>query len=111
MRRNFIIGSLALLALLTAGCGSSTNSASSASASASASGTSTLACGHWENIRGDIYAEILTDSELRTKVSEVRDSATSSDVESAATELLAGITGRNNAKVVSGFSSLNRACS
>jgi hypothetical protein len=105
MRRLLIITSLVLIPFAVTACGPSSSSASS-----STSGGSTLACGHWANIRSDVRAEILTDSELRAKVAEVRSSATSDAVESAATELLAGITSGDKNDMASGYLALNAAC-
>lgn len=102
MRRTLIVSALALLATTTAACGTSSSSSSA--------GKSVMACQHWNNIKGDVSAGILTDSELRTKISEVRDAATSSAVESAATELLAGITANSDSKITSGAHRLNAAC-
>jgi hypothetical protein len=104
MRRTLIIGTLVLTTLTVGACGTSSSSSSS-------SGKSLAACGHWANIRGDISAGILTDSEIRAKVSEVRSSATSPAVESAATTLLAGITARDKSDIASGAVALNSACS
>lgn len=101
MRRTFITATVALLVLSAAACGTASNSSS---------GKSLMACGHWNNIKGDVTAGILTDAELRAKVNEVRSSASSKDVESAATELLAGITANSTSKIESGASRLNAAC-
>lgn len=109
MRRTLTAGSLALLTLLAAACGTSSKS-SSASSSGGAS-KSYAACTHWNNIRGDISKGILTDSELRSKVSEVRSSASDSTVEAAATELLSGITSGSKTKIATGAQRLNSACS
>jgi hypothetical protein len=105
MRRTLTITALSLIALTAAACGTSSSSSSSSA------GKSTLACGHWMNIRGDVSAGVLTVSELRSKVSEVRDSATSSAVESAATTLLSGITSSDKSDIAAGAKALNSACS
>jgi hypothetical protein len=107
MRRTLTITALSLIALTAGACGTSSASSSSG---ASKNG-STLACGHWANIRGDVSAGILTISELRSKVSEVRDSATSPAVESAATKLLSGITSSDKSDIAAGAKALNSACS
>lgn len=105
MRRSLTIAGIALAtASLAAGCGSSSSSSSS-------SNRSVMACDHWNNIRGDVSAGILTDAELRSKISEVRSSATNQAVESAATTLLAGITSRDNSDIAAGARALNSACS
>lgn len=106
MRRVLIITSLTLVTLTIGACGTSS---SSSSASSGGKG-SVMACGHWNNIKGDISDGILTDSEIRSKVSEVRDSATSSSVKSAATSLLAGITSRSKSEITAGATALNAAC-
>jgi hypothetical protein len=102
MRRTFTAAGLLLAAFSVTACqGSSSSSSSSKSA---------MACGHWGNIRGDIRSGILSDSEIRSKVSEVRDSATTPAVESAATTLLAGITSGSKTGITSGYTALNAAC-
>lgn len=107
MRRVLTITGLTLATLAIGACGTSSSSSSSASSGGKAS---VMACGHWDNIKGDISDGILTDSEIRSKVSEVRDSATSSSVKSAATSLLAGITSRSKSDIAAGAVALNSAC-
>lgn len=102
MRRTLTTGVLALLALTAAACGTSSSSSSA--------NKSVMACGHWNNIKGDVSAGILTDSELRSKISEVRSAATTPAVESAATELLSGITAHSTSRITSGAKALNTAC-
>jgi hypothetical protein len=106
MRRSLTIASLMLATLTAAGCGGTKSSSSR-----SPEGESTLACGHWANIRSDVRAGILTDSELRAKIGEVRSSATSSPVRSAATTLLAGVTANSKTTMTAGYTALNEACS
>jgi predicted small secreted protein len=101
VRRIVTIASLVLASSLAAACGT---------ASGAKSGKSMLACGHWNNIKGDIRSGILTDAEIRSKVSEVRESATSPAVESAATTLLAGITSNSKSKITAGAEALDSAC-
>lgn len=110
MRRYLTIASLVLATVSVAACDTKTSSSSSSSASASGSNSSVGACKHWNNIRGDISAGILTDAELRSKVGEVRSSATSPAVEKAATILLAGITSRDKTDITAGLVALNAAC-
>lgn len=108
--RKIIFASTFALVALTA-CGPSTSkSTSSGGGGSSSEGHSSLACEHFSNIMGDVTAGILTDAELRTKISEVRDSATSSGVRSAATTMLAAITRRDKVAVVSAASDLADAC-
>jgi hypothetical protein len=71
----------------------------------------TAACGHWRNIRADLAAEVLTMSEAREKLSEVRDGAVTSEVRSAATRMLAGLTINSGKVAVTGMGELDSACS
>lgn len=105
MRRIILSGSLVLLALTAAGCGGKSTTSESYSGSASP-----MACTHWNNIVGDVHSGILTDAELRSKVSEVRDAATDPTVEAAATKLLSGITHNNEATITAGANALQAAC-
>lgn len=107
MRRSLTIAGLMLAALSVAGCDTSSTSTSSASASK----TGSMACTHWANVQGDIKAGILSYAEMRTKVNEVRSSATSPKVEKAATLLLSGITSKDKSEVAVGLVALNAACS
>jgi hypothetical protein len=107
MRRNLTIAGLVLAALYTAACGTTKSSSSSASSGAS---PSPAACGHWANIRGDIRDGILSDSELRAKVGEVRSSASDPAVKAAATKLLGGITSNSKSSITEGYLALNKAC-
>jgi hypothetical protein len=105
MRRTLTITGLILAVTFTiVACGPTSSSSSS-------SGKSVAACGHWANIRGDVSAGILTTSELRTKIAEVRSSASTPAVESAATQLLAGITSGSKSEITNGVKVLNSACS
>jgi Spy/CpxP family protein refolding chaperone len=110
MRSTLTTTVLALLALSAAACGG-TSSSSSSGGGGYREAKSPMACGHWNNIKGDVSAGILTDSELRTKISEVRDAATDSTVKSAATTLLAGITANSSTQITAGAKALNAACS
>jgi hypothetical protein len=105
MRRSLITAGLVLASLTAMACGPTSSSSKSSGGS-----DSTLACGHWDNIRGDVRAGILTDSEIRTKVSEVRSSATSPAVKSAATDLLAAVTSRSKSGITTSYAALTIAC-
>lgn len=107
MRRFLTVTGLALFTLAaSAACGPT-----SSSSSTSGDSKSPAACTHWSNIRGDVRAGILTDSELRSKVAEVRTSASDPSVRSAATDLLAAITSGNKTTLTSAYLALNKACS
>ena len=103
MRRSLTIADLVLTSLIAAACGTSSSSSSSSG--------STMACAHWINIREDVREGILSDSELRTKVGEVRSSATTPAVKEAATDLLAGITSHSKSGITAGYLALTSACS
>lgn len=107
MHKFIIVLALTLTALTACG---GTSKSTSTGGGGSPEGHSSLACEHFTNIMGDVTSGILTDAELRSKISEVRDSATSSAVRSAATDLLAAITRRNNTAVVTAASDLADAC-
>lgn len=109
MRKIIFASAFALVALTACGTTSSKSSSSSGGGSSS-EGHSSLACEHFSNIMGDVKSGILTDAELRTKISEVRDSATSSSVRSAATTMLAAITRHDKSGVVTAASDLIDAC-
>lgn len=93
MRRALIIASL-LLVPLTACNG----------------GTISLACNHWGNIRNDMSDGVLSTSELRTKVTEVRDAASDAAVKRAAIKLLGGISSDSDYEMSEGAKALTTAC-
>jgi hypothetical protein len=107
--RKIIFASAFALVALTA-CGPSSKSTSSGGGGSSSEGHSTLACEHFSNIMGDVSAGILTDAELRSKISEVRDSATSSAVRSAATTMLAALTRKDKSGLILAAGNLADAC-
>jgi hypothetical protein len=67
-----------------------------------------MACQHAHNILVDVNEGILTVSELRGKISEVRDDAETPAVKKAATEMLAAIT--SGSGVASATTGLISAC-
>ena len=73
-------------------------------------GASPMACAHWHNIMSDVRAGVLTDPELRTKISEVRNSATDYSVKSAATDLLSAVTRRDRDAILDAADDLESAC-
>lgn len=110
MRRAFFLVAL-VAASVAAGCGTTTTSGSAPAPAVDPNASTSNACRHWHNIMGDVNAGILTDGELRTKVSEVRDSASSTPVRAAATKLLAGVTSKSKDQIVAGYAALQGACS
>lgn len=71
------------------------------------------ACTHWWNVRADMFAGILTDDEIRTKVREVYDSASLSDeraVRDNARTLLAAATSRDLVTFQESVDALTEAC-
>jgi hypothetical protein len=102
---------LLALAVSAAGCAGTATSAAPPRPTVDPYASDSNACRHWRNIMGDVKAGILTDSELRAKVSEVRESATSAPVRSAATQLLAGVTSKKKDQILSGYAALEAACS
>jgi hypothetical protein len=110
---------VALLALgALAGNGDKKDTASASSSAASSSGassssgsaSSTMACVHFHNVMGDIDAGILADYEIREKVKEVRDSATTSAVRTASTDLLSAVTSGTSSDVKTATLELLMAC-
>jgi hypothetical protein len=93
MRRSLIAASF-LLATLTACNG----------------GMISLHCNHWGNIRKDIEAGTLTDSEIRTKITEVRNGTSDLAVKRAATRLLDGISSDSSYEMSEGAKALTTAC-
>jgi len=106
-----VVACIALGVVILIVIGAFSNSSSSSKSSSSGSNKSSMACTHFHNIVGDIKSGILTDSEIRTKISEVRDSAVDPAVEKAATHLLAGVTQNSEAVTELGFAELVKACS
>lgn len=99
---------IVVLAAAAAGCATGAKPATSAAVDSNVSTSN--ACRHWSNIKNDIRDGILDTAELRTKISEVRESASSSPVRSAATKLLAGVTVNDREQILSGFGDLEAAC-
>lgn len=108
------IGAILLVigALSNNGSGSKSSSSSGNSSSATVANVSaTAACVHWHNIMGDVQAGILSDSEIREKVKEVRDDAITVGVKNAATDLLAAVTSGNRSQVKTATVGMMLACS
>lgn len=106
-----MIGVFVLALLMVGSCGAMTgwNLDSNAPASSSAK-TYTPACEHFMNVIHDLKAGILTRTELRTKIAEVRDSATNAEVKGAATTMLAAITRGDDAGTRTAADQVKAAC-
>jgi hypothetical protein len=80
------------------------------SGSGSGPAKDTAACGHWRNVRSDLAANVLTMSEAREKLGQVRDGAVTPTVRGAATRMLAGLTMNSGKVAVTGMGELDAAC-
>lgn len=99
------VGTAATVFLVLIGISAQTSAGSSPGI-----GASPMACAHWHNIMSDVRAGILTDPELRTKLGEVRNSASDYSVKSAATELLSAVTRRDKSAILDAADDLEAAC-
>lgn len=102
-----LLGLFVLIALGNSDEDPSTGSASSRSESES---SSRLACTHFRNIAGD--AELMTDTEIRSKMKEVHDDASiaTPQVQSASRDALAAITSGNTENFRAAIQRLDSAC-
>lgn len=108
--RRFSLGALSVFVVIAFSSCDATTTSSSSSSYSSTAGSSSMACTHWSNIMGDVRAGILTDAELRTKISEVRNSATTPAVSTAATHMLSAVTSRDKSAILVSFAELETAC-
>jgi hypothetical protein len=115
--RQAIIGIVVFIALL-GGCGalaSASNSTTSSSSTPSSGNSSTDAsCSHFRDIASDISKGILSDTEIRSKMQEVYDSASISldpGIPDGAQALLAAATAGDPTALTTAISAFSTSCS
>lgn len=113
-----VIGVLVAISLFFAACtaifGDDNGSTSSSGGTRSGDASARAACRHFANIVGDVRAGILTDAELRDKLSEVHSSARASSnsrLASSAQAMLSAVTTGTPTDLAAAIASFDSACS
>jgi hypothetical protein len=119
-RKKLILAAVAALIIISAiGATASGNKTTPSAASAAITTTpvadapAQMGCDHFRNVMSDVAAGLLTDSELRTKIKEVYDSAyvsTNTGIAPAATAMLAAITAGDSNALTTAIKDFGTAC-